>query len=76
MLYLDSMDVESPGHAEHGLAEIQAAEPKLAWNAIVVYDDSPWDGKWLGKGASGIPYLLDRGWNILACGYQVLLSRA
>jgi hypothetical protein len=76
VLYLDSMDIEDPAHADHGLAEIQAAEPKLSWNAIVVYDDSPWEGKWMGKGAKGIPYLLDRGWNILACGYQVLLSRA
>jgi hypothetical protein len=75
VLYLDSMDIEVPGHADHGLAEIQAAESKLGEQSIVVYDDSPWNGGWIGKGAKGIPYLLERGWKVIAGGYQVVLSR-
>ena len=75
VLYLNCMDIEEPAHAQHGLAEIHAAEAKLSEDAIVVYDNSPWDGKWIGKGALGIPYLLNKGWKVLTSGYQVLLSR-
>jgi hypothetical protein len=75
ILYLDSLDVEAPDHAEHGLAEIKAAESKLSEPAIVVYDDTPWDGGWIGKGALGVPYLLERGWKVIAAGYQTVLSR-
>ena len=75
VLYLDSLDVEDPRHAEHGLAEIKAAEPKLSPRSIVVFDDTVWDGSWVGIGALGVPYLLARGWNILASGYQAVLCR-
>jgi hypothetical protein len=75
ILYLDSLDVEAPHHAEHGLAEIKAAETKLSEHAIVLYDDTLWDGGWVGKGALGVPYLLGRGWKVMAAGYQTVLSR-
>jgi predicted O-methyltransferase YrrM len=75
VLYLDSLDTDFPGHADHSLRETQAAESKLSHNAIVVYDDSPWNGGWAGKGAKAIPYLLERDWHVVAAGYQTLLSR-
>ena len=75
ILYLNSLDIEAPDHAEHGLAEIKAAETKLSEQGIVVYDDTPWDGGWVGKGALGVPYLLERGWKVMAAGYQTVLSR-
>lgn len=75
VLYLDSLDTDFPGHAEHALRETMAAEDKLAPNAIVAFDDSPWNGGWAGKGAKAIPYLLERNWKIIAAGYQTVLSR-
>lgn len=76
ILFLDSWDSDAPGHAEHGLAEIIAAESHLHERSIVVYDDTVWDrGGWKGKGALGVPYLLKRGWKIAASGYQVILVR-
>lgn len=76
ILYLDSLDIEAPDHAEHGFAEIKAAEPKLSERAIVVYDDTPWDGGWVGKGALGVPYMLGKGWEVMAAGYQAVLARS
>lgn len=75
MLYIDSLDVDDPAHAQHGLAEIKAAEPRLSPRALVAFDDTSWDGGWSGKGALGVPYLLDRGWKLKTAGYQVVLSR-
>lgn len=74
LLYLDSWDADVPGHAEHGLAEIKAAYNKLHNNSIVVYDDTIWNQGWKGKGALGVPFLLDQGWKIIASGYQVVLG--
>ena len=42
---------------------------------MILVDDTLWEGKWVGKGALAIPYLLSLGWKVLASGYQVLLSR-
>ena len=75
VLYLDSLDTESPEHADHALREVQAAEDSLSANAIVAIDDSPWQSGWIGKGAKAVPYLLERGWGIVASGYQALLSK-
>jgi hypothetical protein len=75
VLYLDSLDTDFPGHADHALRETIAAEDKLSADALVVYDDSPWDGGWAGKGAKAIPYLLERGWRVIAAGYQTVVSR-
>ena len=75
VLYLDSLDTDHPAHAEHALRETLAAEDKLSSDGLVVYDDSPWQGGWIGKGAKAIPYLLERGWHVVAAGYQTVLSR-
>jgi hypothetical protein len=75
VLYLDSMDCEEPNHAEHGLEEIKAAEHCLHEESLVVYDDTAWKKGWIGKGAKGVPYLLQNGWKIVSMGYQVILSR-
>ena len=74
-LYLDSMDTEHPQHAQHGLAEIQAALHCLTPNAVVVWDDTTWSDGWKGKGALGVPWMLGDGWQISKCGYQVVLER-
>lgn len=75
VLYLDSLDTDFPGHSDHALRETMAAEDKLSADALVVYDDSPWDGGWAGKGAKAIPYLLERDWRVIGAGYQTVLSR-
>jgi hypothetical protein len=77
LLYLDSCDTWLPEHAEVCLAEAKAAVAKVARNGCILIDDSPQvDGKWTGKGAAAIPWLLGNGWVIAAAGYQVALVRA
>ena len=74
--YADSLDADQPGHAEHGLAEVQAALPHLAEDAIILVDDSHWRrGEWVGKGKTAIPWLLSQNWSIRYSGYQTLLGR-
>ena len=76
ILYLDSLDTYEPGHADHALAELQAALPNLHDKSLVVLDDTPYNaGAFVGKGARAVPWLLERGWKILYGGYQVVLSR-
>lgn len=75
LLYLDSLDTDYPEHADHALRETSAAIDKLSPSALIAFDDSLWDGRWLGKGAKAIPYLLGLGWRVLRSGYQTVLSR-
>jgi hypothetical protein len=63
-----------PNHADHALAEFQAAENKLTNKSFVIYDDTVCAGQWQGKGAKAIPYMLDKGWKIQASGYQTILA--
>jgi len=76
-LYLDSFDYEfgNPGPSqEHHLKEIIAAYDKLSSHCVVVIDDcSLPEG---GKGGLAIPFLVDRGWEIIYDGYQVVLVRS
>lgn len=75
LLYLDSMDTDLPGHAEHCLRETQAAMHNLRPGSLVMIDDTPWvDGSWRGKGAQAVPWLLGKGFRMVASGYQVLLE--
>lgn len=75
-LYLDSYDFDhfdpKPSQ-EHHLKEIIAAYPHLTAKSIVMFDDC--DLPHGGKGALAIPYLVNKGWKILANGYQVILAR-
>ena len=75
-LYLDSYDFEvnnpSPSQ-EHHLKEIMAAYPWLWEESIVMIDDC--DLPHGGKGKLAIEFLLDRGWKIVAKGYQVILVK-
>ena len=74
VLYLDSLDTYEPGHAEHCLAEVQAALPLLQERSIIVVDDCPRVGGLLtGKGSLAVPWLLARGWRLLFDGYQQVL---
>jgi ADP-heptose:LPS heptosyltransferase len=75
ILYIDSMDADLASCADHALQEIQAAEPKLKEQSLVVFDDSPWNGGWAGKGAKAIPYMLQKNWTIVSSGYQTVLAR-
>lgn len=76
LAYLDSMDANIVGHAEHGLAETQQIEQKISADGIIVFDDTVFDGvKFLGKGALGAPWLLKRGWQIMFMGHQIVLRR-
>lgn len=75
VLYLDSMDTDLPGHADHALAEIKAAMPQLTPKALVLIDDTIWIKGWQGKGALVVPFLQQHGWRILASGCQALLAR-
>jgi hypothetical protein len=75
VLYLDSLDVEDPRHADQALQEIKAAESRLHERSLVLIDDCAWQRGWTGRGAQAIPWLLQRGWQLLSSGYQVLLSK-
>ena len=81
LLYLDSFDAGPPGDprvkeaCKHQLREIEAAYDKLEEDALVVLDDVPADFR-NGKGELSVPYLLDRGWQILSHQEtQVILAR-
>lgn len=76
VLYLDSLDTNEPGHAEHALREVQAAYRHLHAQSLVLFDDTPFGGNaFTGKGAVAVPWLLEQGWRLLYAGYQVLLCR-
>jgi hypothetical protein len=76
LLYLDSRDSDQPGCAEHGLRETQAAHSRLHDKSIVAFDDTCYaNGGFLGSGALGVPWLLERGWQILYSGHQTILGR-
>jgi hypothetical protein len=76
LLYLDSADLWTEGYQECCLEEARLALPRLSSTAAILVDDSPWScGKFLGKGARAVPYLLDHGWKVAYAGYQVLLVR-
>ncbi|QDV50064.1 polysaccharide pyruvyl transferase family protein [Gimesia fumaroli] len=77
VLYQDSVDTEIPTHAQDCLTELKVAYPKLHDQSIIAYDDSPWSkGAFRGKGEFAIPWLLERGWQIIYAGYQVVLCKA
>ncbi len=76
VLYLDSMDTFVRGSSLHGLAEIQAAYDNLVRDAIVIYDDTVLGHSGpLGKGCLGVPWLIERGWEVIYTGYQTVLQR-
>lgn len=76
VVYLDSLDTTEPNHAEHALREAQLAERLVHDRSLIAFDDTPWNaGAFTGKGATAVPYLLERGWKVLYAGYQVVLSR-
>ena len=73
-LYLDSYDFEYDNPApsqEHHLKEIQIAYPYLHADSVVMIDDCELPHG--GKGKLVIEYLLDKGWEIVFKGYQVIL---
>ncbi len=75
LLYLDSLDADQAGHAEHCLAEVQAALFALHDRSLIAIDDTVWSGGWKGKGGSVLLFLLAAGWRVVAAGCQVILSR-
>jgi hypothetical protein len=77
-LYSDSKDTYVEGHAEHCLAEVEAALPHLGPDAAILIDDT-WERAvegWVGKGRLAVPWLLARGWRVAHGGYQTLLLPA
>lgn len=73
-LYLDSFDFDCSNpkpSQEHHLKEIQAAYPFLTSKSVVMIDDCALPHG--GKGLLVIQFLEDRGWKIIANGYQVIL---
>lgn len=75
LLYLDSADRDGREEESRCLAEFEAAERLLTERSIVAVDDTVWDGRWRGLGASLVPRLLESGWHVLAAGYQTVMSR-
>lgn len=76
VLYLDSLDTDLEGCAEHSLREIQAAHGHLHEGSIVAWDDTSYsNGSFTGAGALGVPWMLARGWQILHSGHQTILCR-
>ena len=75
LLYLDSLDADEARCAEHGLAEIQAAYPRLRSSSLVACDDTVYRANaFHGKGAYVVPWLIERGWRILFSGHQTILT--
>jgi hypothetical protein len=74
-VYLDSMDADLPGHAEHCLAEAQVIEPKVRSGGVILIDDTPQNDPDHSKGRFAALWLESLGWKVLARGYQVLLEK-
>jgi len=74
LIYLDSLDTDEPGCAEHGLAEAKLAA-KLT--SMILIDDCALKGHFKGgKGELAVPFLLAEGWKIHpASGYQILMTK-
>lgn len=75
-LYLDSYDFDSANpnpSQEHHLKEIVTAYPNLHKMSVVLIDDC--DLAHGGKGKLVIDYLLNKGWNVVFSGYQVILTQ-
>lgn len=75
LLYLDSLDADAPGSAEHGLREAIAGERLVGANGLIVIDDTAYQGGWTGKGAKAVPHLLAHNWQLLSSGWQCVLRR-
>jgi hypothetical protein len=75
--YLDSLDTDQPGHAEHCLREAEAVSRLIGPGGLILIDDSPPDGDgWSGKGRLAIPWLIGRGWVLEpVSSHQAVLSR-
>lgn len=77
LLYLDSADIGTVGYQECARTEAELALPHLAPDAVILFDDTCWaKGRFQGKGATAVPWLQQRGWQVLTGGYQVLMGRA
>jgi len=85
-LYLDAWDVEFPGHAEKHLEAFQISENKLSPGAIILIDDTDIgfttekgfhnDEECLGgKGRLLIPFLLEKGYELLFKGRQTCFKK-
>ena len=75
LLYLDSLDATEARHAEHAFRELELSLPKLHDKSLVIFDDTPWNGgKFTGKGAIAVPWLIEQGWKVLYAGYQVVMA--
>ncbi len=75
-LYLDSFDYDENNplpSQEHHLKEVEAAYPYLTKKSIVMIDDHSLPGG--GKSKLALQFLKERGWKVVAEGYQVLLVR-
>lgn len=78
LFYSDSADVGTPGFDESCLIEVRLAIPKLRDSrSLILIDDTCWNrGRFHGKGALAVPWLLENGWGILYSGYQALLQKS
>ncbi len=73
LIYLDSLDTNVQGYAEHALEEAKLA---AQLTDCILIDDTTYADNWLGKGEQAVPWLVSQGWEIDAMGYQVLLRKA
>jgi heptosyltransferase-1 len=77
LAYLDSLDTDRPGCAEHGLTEAQAGERLMSDRGLIVFDDTPKGaGGYEGKGRLAVEWLQSQGWVVRPeSGYQTVLER-
>lgn len=76
VLYLDSMDLGVPGFREHGLAEAKAGYGNVRPGGLITFDDTHFSqGTFHGKGALGVPWLLEQGCQVLHSGHQTVLQK-
>lgn len=73
LAYLDSLDTDARGHAEHCLQEAKLVLPHLAEDGLILIDDTP--KKDWGKGRLAVPFVLNHGFRVKYWGYQVLLEK-
>ena len=70
VLYLDSLDGDSPGANEHQLKEAEITVGKMSENAIILLDDKG------SKTELSLPYFSSKGWDIIfENDQQILLSK-
>lgn len=76
VLYQGRLDSESLSSAQDYMEELESAYPKLHNRSLIAYADTHWQNdRSHGRGKLVIPWLLERGWQVLHAGRLIILCR-